>query len=85
MRENTGRRKRSVPEIARQLGVGQRKVIAWIKSGELVAIDLVERRGGRPRYAVDVADLAKFEASRRVISTVKNRTRRIRRTVKEFF
>lgn len=61
------RKKMTVPQLARQLGVAERKVLGWIRDGELKALNLARTRNGRPRYAVDVDDLAAFERSRQVI------------------
>lgn len=55
------------PEIARMWGIAVDKVWAWIRSGELRAINAAEQRHGRPRYLVDRDDLAKFEECRRVL------------------
>ena len=54
------------PGLAAQWGVSNDKILAWIKSGELRAIDASTRRGGRPRYLIDVADIAQFEVNRAV-------------------
>ena len=54
------------PELARQWGIDVAKVLKWIKSGELRAVNLATTRTGRPRYAIDQADMAIFEASRAV-------------------
>jgi excisionase family DNA binding protein len=48
------------PEVANRLGVEPAKVISWIKRGELVAVDLVERTGGRPRYRIRREALEQF-------------------------
>ena len=61
------RRKYTPPQIAGMFGIDVMKVIAWIKSGELKAIDASTRRGERPRYLVDVADLETFEQARAVV------------------
>lgn len=83
------RRKLSVPQVARMLGVAENKVTAWIKTGELKAIDLSRLRGQRPRYAIDVADLARFEESRVVVPDNAQPARRLRRRaasgVKQYF
>jgi excisionase family DNA binding protein len=52
------------PELAARWGISPDKILAWIKSGELRAIDASTRRGGRPRYLIDQADVAAFEAAR---------------------
>ncbi|MFZ1934333.1 MAG: DNA-binding protein [Thermoguttaceae bacterium] len=54
------------PELARQWGIDVAKVLTWIRSGELRAVNLATRRDSRPRYAIDVADIALFEAARAV-------------------
>jgi len=74
---NTSRTKLSPPQIARRWGVSPQKILAWIRSGELRAIDAATHRGGRPRYLVDIADLAAFEQRRAVV--VPPATRRCRR------
>ena len=61
------RRKITPPEYARQLGVDRAKIIAWIRSGELRAIDASTRRGTKPRYLIDQADIRAFEEAREVI------------------
>ncbi|MFZ5833471.1 MAG: helix-turn-helix domain-containing protein [Planctomycetota bacterium] len=58
-------RTHSVPEIAARWGCKPSKVIALIRSGQLVGI----RIGGgdaKPRYRVRPEDLARFEQSREV-------------------
>ena len=76
-------RKLSPADVAAQLGVGVDKVLTWIKSGELKAMDGSESRANRKqaRYLIDVADLAAFEKSRMVrpepAPEVKRRRRRL--------
>jgi hypothetical protein len=64
--------------VAKLWGVSPDKVLAWIRSGELRAIDASGRRGGRPRYLIDVADLAAFEKTREAmqVERVQPRPRR---------
>ena len=66
---NTSRTKLSPPQIARRWGVSPQKILAWIGSGELRAINAATRLGGRPRFLIDVADLAVFEQRRAVVAT----------------
>lgn len=54
------------PELAKLWGIDVQKVLHWIKSGELRAINAATDRSGRPRYLIDISDLAAFEASRAV-------------------
>ena len=74
------------PELARRYGVKPDKILAWIRSGELRAINLVERPGGRPRWKISEADLLIFE-QRRAATGPAPRTRRRRKdpAVIEFF
>lgn len=81
------RKKISPPKIAKAWGLDPNKIIGWIKSGELRAINVATTAGGRPRFLVDEADLAEFEA-RRAVSPPPAATPRRRRSagdVKEFF
>jgi hypothetical protein len=76
----------SPPQLAAQWGVDVHKIIGWIRSGELRAVNLATRRDGRPRYAIDVADLAAFEAARAVTPpTPRIRRRRTDPSVIQFF
>ena len=54
------------PMIARLWGTGVDKVYAAIRSGDLRAINLSSGHE-RPRYLIDKADLAAFEASKLVV------------------
>jgi hypothetical protein len=58
------RRKITVPQLARLWGVANGKVLAWIHSGELPAVNLARNPHGRPRFAVDLDDVAAFERRR---------------------
>ena len=60
------RTKLTPPRLAKLWGVDPAKIHQWIRSGELRAIDVSSTRGGRPRYLIDVADVAAFEAGREV-------------------
>lgn len=76
----------SPPELAKQWGVDPAKVVTWIKSGELRAINIATDRNGRPRYAIDVADVQVFEAGRSVQPpTPRVRRRRADPGVVQFF
>ncbi len=67
MRSDAMRKKLTPPELARQWGVSPCKVVALIRSGELKAINLALSPSGRPRFAIDQADIEQFERSRTVI------------------
>ena len=71
-------RKCTPPEIAKRFGIAHDKVLAWIRSGELRAINGATAPDGRPRYLIDEADLLAFEA-RRSNSPAPAKKRRSRR------
>jgi len=50
----------SPPQIAKQLGIDPAKIIAWINSGQLNAINVAENLAGRPRYRVSSQALEDF-------------------------
>ncbi len=52
------------PEVARRLRCRESKVIAWIRSGRLAAIDISE--GSRPRYRISRRALDSFLQARAV-------------------
>ena len=58
------RTKITPPALAREYGVEPNKVLTWIRNGELRAIDASTIRGARPRYLINCADIAAFEAAR---------------------
>jgi len=83
-------KKLTLREVAARLGLGNDtdKVRAWIKSGELVAINVARKANGRPRYRIDPIDLAAFEQRRRVrpqASAVRRRRKRTNDNVINFF
>jgi len=61
------KRKLTPPQVAAMWGISADKIIRWILAGELRAIDASTRQGGRPRYLIDVDDLAAFERRRAVL------------------
>ncbi|MHB8951802.1 MAG: helix-turn-helix domain-containing protein [Pirellulaceae bacterium] len=52
------------PKIAALYTVKPAKVLKWIETGELVAINLAESPNGRPRWRVSPEALADFERRR---------------------
>jgi excisionase family DNA binding protein len=61
------RRKLTVPVVAKLLGLAEDKILHWIHTGELRATNLARFAEGRPRFAIDVDDLAAFEKRREVV------------------
>ena len=82
-----GRTKITPPELARRWGIDTLKVLRWIRTGELRAIDAGTRRGQKkPRFLIDMADLAAFEAARSVTPpTPRMRRRKADPSVIQFF
>ncbi|HEV8001608.1 MAG TPA: helix-turn-helix domain-containing protein [Planctomycetaceae bacterium] len=80
-------RKLTPPQVAARLAVGVDKVRHWIASGELPAIDVARKIGGRPRFRVDVNDLEAFEQRRLVQpqTRLRSRSRRQQADIIEFF
>ena len=68
------------PEIARLWGISVEKVVAFIRSGELRAINAASPgRNQRPRFLIDIVDLEDFEQRRAVSPPPKQTPRRHQR------
>ena len=52
------------PQLAREWGIATDKVLNWIRSGELRAVNAATKRNGVPRYLIDRDDIAAFERAR---------------------
>lgn len=63
-------------DVARRLGVCREKVLTWIKSGELKAIDVRGGRNGKSLFRIDPVELAAFESRRGSAPLPKTRRRR---------
>jgi predicted site-specific integrase-resolvase len=73
----TNRSKLKVPQYAEESGVTQNTVLAWIRSGELQAINVARKPGGRPSWRISREAIERFEAARAATPTpVTTRTRR---------
>jgi hypothetical protein len=68
----SGQKMISAPKLAKVWGVSVNKVLAFIRSGELRAMNLATRRSGRPRYAISLSDVEAFEQARQVLPNVGN-------------
>lgn len=74
------------PQVAARYGCKPDKVLSWIRSGQLRAINLAERPDGRPRFKVAEADLLVFEQRRAATGPAPRSPRRKRDpAVIEFF
>ena len=54
----------TVTDLMHRFGVSQHTVLAWIDSGELKAVDVSRKRGGKPRWRITQEALELFEQSR---------------------
>lgn len=84
------RSKITPPELARRWGIKPDKVLAWIRMGDLAAINAATHPGGRPRYLIGLDDVAAFESLRSVSPQPRKDQHRCKRKnansyVKEFF
>jgi hypothetical protein len=70
-------------ELARALRVGRARIMSWIKTGELPAVNTADP-GRRPRYVILPRQLAGFLASRRPSPPPARRPGRLPR-VKDWF
>ena len=57
------------PQVGERYGVSADKVLAWIRVGELRAVNVAARVGGRPRWRVAESDLLAFEERRSAVPT----------------
>jgi len=74
------KRKLTPPEVAQLWGVTPDKIVAFIRAGELRAINAATPgRNQRPRYLIDRDDLEDFERRRTVGPAPKQAPRRPRR------
>jgi len=55
------------PEIARLYRVSPGKVLQWIRTGQLAAINVATTTKGRPRYLVAPDALSEFEEGRKAL------------------
>ncbi len=74
----------SAAALARKLGVHPTKVLTWIKSGQLKAVDLAESPGGRPRWKIMPGELDRFLAARESQPPTPRRRRR-RQTEQRYY
>lgn len=84
------REKMSPPALAKKWGVSPGKIVSFIRTGELRAINVAQSSCHRPRYLIDIIDVERFEQARQVIpdgglSTTQRLRRKAAAGVKEFF
>ena len=59
-----------VKEVAAEARVDQAKPLGWIRTGELRAIDISERRGGRPRWRIPLEAWEEFKRARSNVAAI---------------
>lgn len=64
------------PQLAQRYGVKPSKILGWIKSGELQAINIATKVARRPRYRISHEAVAAFEEARSANRKPKPRRRR---------
>lgn len=74
---------RTVPEVAAMLRVSEDKVRAWIRAGELEALDV--GTAARPRLVILPRHLAALEERRRVATPQPRRARRKPRVGQDYY
>lgn len=71
------RQKVTPPMLAKLWGISSDKILHWIRTGELQAVNVATDRSSRPRYLIDAQAIKAFEAARS-IQPVRTTSRRKR-------
>jgi Helix-turn-helix domain len=72
-------------EFAQQLGVDVMKILGWIRTGELAAINVSTDPSSRPRWRLSPEAIDEFLARRRAQQPVKTQRKRKMAGVIEFY
>jgi excisionase family DNA binding protein len=72
-------------EVAELFGVGRTKVMAWIASGELRAVNVATRIGASPRFVIDAKDIEAFERRRQVYPEPSSRRVRQKANAQKYY
>jgi hypothetical protein len=76
-------------DLAERYGTSTETISAWIRTGELMAVNIARRRGAhKPRWRVSAEAVAAFEAARSAVPVVPTRRPRRKRggeAVVEFY
>ncbi|MGA2798246.1 MAG: DNA-binding protein [Thermoguttaceae bacterium] len=64
------------PKLAKSWGIDAHKILTWIETGELAAINAATKPGGRPRFLIDEKDIELFELRRSTTPAPKSIRRR---------
>ncbi len=63
------------PTVAKMLGIKVDKVHTWIHTGELKAVNIAQKRSGRPRWRILDDHLHEFLRSRQSVKPTPRRRR----------
>jgi excisionase family DNA binding protein len=75
----------TVRELARRYRVGRGKILAWIRKGELPAVNTAGALCGRPRWVVTADGVAAFEGRRGAAAPPRPPRRRRRAVEIDFY
>lgn len=75
----------SVANVSKRYGVGQHTVHTWIANGDLRAIDISRRDGGKPKWHITDEALEAFEQRRSSVQPAKRPRPRLRDKAPEVF
>jgi excisionase family DNA binding protein len=53
-----------IKDLCERFAVGEHTVLAWVRSGELRAIDVSRKQGGRPKWRITQEALEAFALAR---------------------
>ena len=65
------------PALAAAWGVSRNKILNWIRTGELEAINITKDQNGRPRYIVTQQAVESFTRRRSTVQNVATPTRKL--------
>jgi transposase len=75
----------TVADVARRYRVSPDKIRAWIRRGELRAINTADALSGKPRFVVTTDALAEFEKRRTTTPTPKPQRRKRQPQLIDFY
>lgn len=76
----------TAPQVAEQFGVDTKKVSAWIRSGELAAVNVAKDPNGiKPRWRISEQAIREFEEKRTYRKPEKREPQRRLPKIKNFF
>lgn len=52
------------PQLAKEWGLDADKILGWIRSGQLIAVNMATTTGGRPRYRISAEEAQAFQKRR---------------------